>query len=109
MTTLQDIKKDLPDWPDDVIDQWLLKFANQEGMGWPPPDPLAGRWKLLITHPLSWWKDVTWTQEKRDCGFDNLSIDGRKTMNNMHSSSARTMASAATTARPASLVSWAFC
>jgi hypothetical protein len=38
MTTLQDIKKDLPDWPDDVIDQWLLKLANQTGMGWPPPD-----------------------------------------------------------------------
>lgn len=84
MTTLQDIKKDLPDWPDDVIDQWLLKFANQEGMSWPPPDPLIGRWKLLITHPLSWWKDVTWTKEKRDCGFDNLSIGGRKTMNSMY-------------------------
>lgn len=84
MTTLQDIKKDLPDWPDDVIDQWLLKLANQTGMGWPPSEPLTGRWKLLLTHPVSWWEDVTWTQEKRDCSFDKLSIDGRKTMNNMY-------------------------
>jgi hypothetical protein len=45
MTTLQDIKKDLPGWPDDVIDQWLLKLANQSGMGWPPPNPMTGhRW-----------------------------------------------------------------
>jgi len=83
MTTLQDIKKDLPDWPDDVIDQWLLKLANQPGMGWPPSEPLTGRWKLLLTHPVSWWKDVTWTKEDRDCSFDNLSVDGRRTMNNM--------------------------
>ncbi|MHC2275361.1 hypothetical protein ACVME8_001972 [Bradyrhizobium diazoefficiens] len=84
MTTLQDIKKDLPDWPDDVIDQWLLKLANQPRMGWPPSEPLTGRWKLLLTHPVSWWKEVSWTQEKRDCSFDKLSIDGRKTMNNMY-------------------------
>ncbi|MDE5443193.1 hypothetical protein GWG65_17390 [Bradyrhizobium sp. CSA207] len=81
---MQDIKKNLPDWPDDVIDQWLLKLANQTGMSWPPSEPLTGRWKLLLTHPVSWWKDVTWTQEKRDCSFDKLSIDGRKTMNNMY-------------------------
>jgi hypothetical protein len=82
---LADIKADLPGWPDDVIDQWLLKFANQTGMGWPPPDPMTGhRWELLLTHPISWWKDVTWTQETRDCSFDKLSIDARKTMNSMY-------------------------
>ena len=84
MTTLHHIKKDLPDWPDDVVDQWLLIFANQPEMGWPPPDPIEGhRWGLLLTHPLKWWKDVSWKLEDRDCSFDNLSIDGRKTMNGM--------------------------
>jgi hypothetical protein len=24
MVTVADIQKDLPDWPDDVIEQWLL-------------------------------------------------------------------------------------
>jgi hypothetical protein len=84
MVALQDIKADLPGWPDDVIEQWLLKFANQPEMGWPPPDPIGGhRWGILLTHPLSWWKNVTWTAETRDCGFDELSVDGRKTMNGM--------------------------
>jgi hypothetical protein len=84
MVSLLDIKSDFPDWPDDVIEQWLLKFANQPEMGWPPPDPMEGhRWEILITHPVAWWKDVTWTLETRDCGFDKLSVDGRKTMNGM--------------------------
>lgn len=29
MVSLADIKKDLPEWPDDVIEQWLLYFANE--------------------------------------------------------------------------------
>jgi hypothetical protein len=85
MVALPDIKADLPDWPNDVVDQWLLKLANQSGMGWPPPDPMAGhRWELLLTHPISWWKDVTWTLETRDCSFDKLSMDARRTMNSMY-------------------------
>jgi hypothetical protein len=40
MTTLKDIKLDFPDWPDDVIDQWLLKFANQP--------------KMVGRHPIRW-------------------------------------------------------
>jgi hypothetical protein len=85
LATLQDIKADLPEWPDDVIDQWLLKFANQPEMGWPPPEPYdCHRWGLLLTHPLSWWKNVTWSLETRDCSFDELSADGRRTMNSMY-------------------------
>jgi hypothetical protein len=48
MVTVADIRKDLPDWPDDVIEQWLLYFANEADCGWPPPDPLGDhRWKRL--------------------------------------------------------------
>lgn len=36
MVDVADIKKDLPAWPDDVIDQWLLYFANEPECGWPP-------------------------------------------------------------------------
>jgi hypothetical protein len=85
MIALEDIKASFPNWPDDVVDQWLLKLANQSGMGWPPPDPMDGhRWSLLLTHPISWWKDVTWTLDVRDCSFDHLSVDARKTMNSLY-------------------------
>jgi hypothetical protein len=84
MVTLAEIKTDLPDWPDDVVDQWLLNLANQEGMCWPPPVPFAGhRWEYIIVKPISWWKKVNWSQEQRDCSFDNLSLNSRKIMNAM--------------------------
>jgi hypothetical protein len=51
----------------------------------PPPDPMSGhRWELLLTNPISWWKDVTWTLETHDCSFIKLSIDARRTMNSMY-------------------------
>jgi len=85
MVALQEIKADLPDWPDDVIEQWLLTLAKQPDMGWPPPDPLKGhRWELLITNPVAWWKDVTWTLEVRDCRFDKLSAAARIIVNKMY-------------------------
>jgi len=84
MVTLADIKSDLPEWPDDVVDQWLLNLANQEGMTWPPPVPFNGhRWEYIIVKPLSWWKKVGWSSERRDCGFHALSLNSQKIMNAM--------------------------
>jgi hypothetical protein len=49
MVDVADIKKDLPAWPDDVIDQWLLYFANEPDCGWPPPDSLGDhRWARIL-------------------------------------------------------------
>jgi hypothetical protein len=74
MVFLADIKKDLPEWPDDLIEQWLLYFANEPDCGWPPPEPLGThRWAgLLGGKPLSWWKQVTWTMVTTRCGLDDL-------------------------------------
>jgi hypothetical protein len=35
MVELADIKKDLPEWPDELIDEWLVYLANRED--WPAP------------------------------------------------------------------------
>ena len=84
MVALADIKADLPNWPDDVLDQWLLTLANQQGMSWPPPTPFNGhRWQYIIVKPVSWWSKVTWSLEQRDCSFDSLSVNSRKIMNSM--------------------------
>jgi hypothetical protein len=74
MVTVADIQKDLQDWPAGVIEPWLIEFANDPCMGWPPPEPYGDhRWgRLLGQRPISWWKDVTWSLEKADCGFDTL-------------------------------------
>ncbi len=76
MVELADIKKDLPDWPDDVIAEWLLRLANRgPDTGWPPPEPLGDHvWKnILGGKPLSWWKGVTWKLEEHDVTFEALS------------------------------------
>jgi hypothetical protein len=80
MVTLADIKKELPAWPDDVIDQWLHYFANEPDCGWPPPEPLGDhRWaRLLGGRPLSWWKDVAWKQEIVKCDVSGLSPKARQ-------------------------------
>lgn len=75
IVSVADIKKDLPAWPDDVIDQWLHYFANEPDLGWPPPDPLGDhRWgRILGGRPLSWWREVTWKLERVNCGLASLS------------------------------------
>jgi hypothetical protein len=62
MVTVADIQKDLPGWPDGVVEEWLHYFANEPDCGWPPPDPLGDhRWsRLLGDRPLSWWRNVSW-------------------------------------------------
>lgn len=78
MVAIADIEADLPHWPDDVVEQWLLKFGNQSEMGWPLSDPTEGhRWGLLLRHPISWWKDVTWTLETRDSTNSPSTAAGR--------------------------------
>lgn len=75
MISIADIQKDLPGWPVDVIEQWLLYFANEPDCGWPPPEPLGDhRWsKILGGRPLSWWKRVTWKKQKVKCELVALS------------------------------------
>jgi hypothetical protein len=74
MGAFADIKNDLPDWPDDVIDQWLLYLANREDTGWPPPNALGTHpWAFILGHrPISWWRDVSWNLESTDCSYEQL-------------------------------------
>jgi hypothetical protein len=83
MTTVADIQKDLSDWPEDVIDQWLLYFANEADGGWPPPDPLGHhRWsRLLGGRPLSWWQEVTWEKETVVCDLADFSAKAQAGVN----------------------------
>jgi hypothetical protein len=79
MVSIENIQKDLPGWPEDVIEQWLLYFANEPDCGWPPPEPLGDhRWgRILGGRPLSWWKNVTWKRQKVKCTLCALSKKAR--------------------------------
>jgi hypothetical protein len=67
------IKKELPDWPDAVLNEWLVFLANRDDTGWPPPEPLTGAWQAILGgRPLAWWRNVTWTEKSVECGLNNL-------------------------------------
>ena len=64
----QSIKKDLPNFPDQVVRDWIQPFAEDEG--WPP---ITERWKYLLKEMnLERWRKVTWDLEERD--FTKLSL-----------------------------------
>lgn len=46
MSILDDISESLSNFPRDIIIQWVAYYAETEG--WPPPNPLSGRWKKLL-------------------------------------------------------------
>jgi len=73
MVELADVKKDLPNWPDAVLKEWLVYLANRSDTGWPPPEPLSGSWQAILGgRALSWWRDVTWAEKAVDCSLNNL-------------------------------------
>jgi hypothetical protein len=79
------IKADLPQWPDEVIEQWLLKVANRgPETGWPPPEPLKEPCKFVLgERPLSWWRAVTWRLEEHELNIDRLSASTRRVVREM--------------------------
>lgn len=62
------IKEDLPNFPDQVIKDWLEPFAQDEG--WPPT---AERWiNLLKDTNLNRWGSVRWQLKEQD--FSSLAL-----------------------------------
>lgn len=54
------IEQDLPNFPPDVIEQWLLPFAKTDGWS-----PTVGRWRyLLFNTDLNYWRGISWQLEK---------------------------------------------
>jgi len=55
------IKKDLPNFPDEVIVDWLEPFAISNG--WPPADP---RWRGILGRSVDEWKNTSWQKVEVD-------------------------------------------
>ena len=60
---MQSLKISLPNFPNDVLEEWLLPLARR--LGWPPPTPLGPWASPLMERPLNFWRSVTWTLEQR--------------------------------------------
>jgi hypothetical protein len=83
---LEALKTDLPNFPDEVLIDWLLPYACSEG--WPPShDPAqepGGLWRYLLgKKPLTYWRSLCW--ERTDChiSFHQLRKEHQETIGQM--------------------------
>ena len=75
------IRAVFPDFPDEIICQWILPYAILKG--WPPQEEhgaLRGEWRYLLgtSTNLAYWKNMIWSYESLDLlvnDLDNSSKD----------------------------------
>ena len=75
------ILETFPSFPEEVVDQWLVPFAEDEG--WPPVETqgsLTGRWRYLLGTKtnLAFWKKLEWEKEEIELKIELLD-DSSKT------------------------------
>lgn len=75
--SLDALQADLPNFPREVLEDWLLPFAQTEG--WPPAVDSEGipsdRWRpILNEQPLSHWRSVKWAKCEGLVSFQHLHL-----------------------------------
>jgi hypothetical protein len=65
------IKRDLVNFPNQIIETWLVPFACE--IGWPPPSESSefsfSRWNSILNgKPLSFWQRLVW--ERKDLNLN---------------------------------------
>ncbi len=75
------IKKDLPNFPDEIIMDWLEPFAKV--IGW-PPDMISTRWGLILAgRPIEFWRTLKWEKKKINLLEIELSVDSSNIRNQL--------------------------
>ncbi|MBU1181670.1 MAG: ParB N-terminal domain-containing protein [Proteobacteria bacterium] len=77
------IKDTLPNFPDEVIRDWLLQYAK--AYGWPPELDVDGvpsnGWKLLLdSRPLSFFQMLDWKKECKHIPINEIAIKSQEAL-----------------------------
>ena len=81
------LQADLPHAPDEVLNEWLVPYAQR--LGWPPsPDrnsrPL-GRWRWILSgRPLAFWARVRWRREEGPLESSDLDEGSQQTLRDLY-------------------------
>lgn len=83
MSQINALQVTLPNFPTDVIEEWLLPYAKLEG--WPPArdfDELPkGSWRYLLKNrPLTYWRSLSWSKVERHVSIHDLSPEWQSMM-----------------------------
>lgn len=73
------IKKDLPNFPDEVIRDWVEPYYEKHG--WPPKDTWNG---VLFNENFEFWKEVEWKKESLDLTGIKYSNEWLKVFNDLY-------------------------
>ena len=78
----KEIKRDLPKFPDEIIDAWILDFAKD--IGWPPGNPMLDpekRWgAILRSKDLEYWAKIKWQKEKQTLAPKDFVYEDQKSI-----------------------------
>ena len=78
---MTEIEKELPNFPREIIEQWLLPFA--EDYGWPPNEEWREKWQKTLTLSLEEWRNMNWKLETWDMTNFPLSFQGQACLTGM--------------------------
>lgn len=83
---IEAIKASLPNFPDQVIESWLLPFAIERG--WPPyladGHTASKGWEyLLLMKPKAFWLACTWSLQSIDLSLSDLSPLSRQAISDL--------------------------
>jgi hypothetical protein len=84
---LADLKATLPNFPDEILSDWLLPYARSEG--WPPFGgrdnmPQGARWPYLLSKkPLSYWANINWSLHNGHIELEQLDPRTQDTITQM--------------------------
>jgi hypothetical protein len=82
--SVQNIKRDLPNFPVEVIEEWLLHYAQSRG--WPPETDstgtVVGRWQGLLPNgvTLEGLRQWVWQEENRHLSADEIEYETIKSL-----------------------------
>ena len=80
------IKRDLPDFPDEVVQTWLVPLAKTAG--WPPA-PFSRRDRILMHRPLPFWRAVVWDKRRVSLNKYSLGTDSLRRIQGLLDANAR--------------------
>ncbi len=81
------LEKDLPNFPLEVLEDWLLPYAKSDG--WPPKlsanpfeqGKITDRWRYLLSEKsLSFWRSVIWKKCEQHVSIHDIEPEGRHTI-----------------------------
>ena len=72
----QRIKQDLPNIPDEVVNIWLVPFAEDPAYGWPR---LNNCWNYVLQrNSLDYWANTTWQRDELRLAEEDLTPDSQR-------------------------------